>query len=212
LILVLTSPVLFLGIPLKLAFTEAFVRWEYSKKDFPEDPYGLDNRTRLELAIKGLRAVLSDEGFREFKRAKLLDGTNAFNEREIKHIADVKRVLGIFFKAVWMTAALWILFMLTVRDRAIMGKALLYSSAFSFFIIFGSLLFSLINYNKAFEVFHNFVFDPYSWRFRYEDTLLRIYPMKFWQDGTLFVLGAALILIALTFALGIFLLRYKRSS
>ncbi len=212
LIVILLSPIIFIGIPTRIAFNDWFIDWEYSKADFPKDRYGLDDEYRKHLAKLGLRAVLSDEGMEEFKKAKLPDGRKAFRKREVKHMQDVKDFLTVFFPFVYLSVAVSALALLVIRDSILIGKTLIFSSLFSFLLITFALIFSLVNYDLAFELFHNYVFDPYSWRFRYTDTLLRIYPMRFWYDGTIFVISFAGLLSFLSLLLGLYLIRYKKSS
>ncbi len=212
LLVVLVSPIVFFGLPTRVAFNDWFIDWEYSKADFPKDRYGLPDDHRKYLAKLGLRAVLSDEGMEEFKRARLPDGRLAFNHREIKHMEDVKNLLSVFFPLVYGATILSALALIYLRDIKLIGKALISASLFSFALAVASAIFSFINYDLAFELFHNYVFDPYSWRFSYRDTLLRIYPMKFWFDGTVFVIASAGVLCLLSFLTGLLLLRYKRSS
>ncbi len=212
LLVVLLSPFVFFGIPTRIAFNEWFIDWEYSKADFPKDRYGLPDDYRKYLAKLGLRAVLSEKGMEEFKRATLPDGRLAFNHREIKHMEDVKNFLSVFFPLVYGATALSVLALIYLRDLGLMGKALISASLFSLTLTVASAIFSMVNYDLAFELFHNYVFDPYSWRFSYRDTLLRIYPMKFWFDGTVFVIASAGVLCLLSFVGGLLLLRYRRSS
>ncbi len=212
LLVVLLSPVVFIGLPTRLAFNEWFIEWEYSKADFPKDRYGMEDEYRKHLAKLGLRSVLSDEGMEEFKRATLPDGSVAFNRREIKHMEDVKRFLGFFFPFLYASLVVCALAFVYMRDLRLMGKTLIAASLFSLFLTTATAVFSITNYELAFELFHNYVFDPYSWRFRYSDTLLRIYPMKFWYDGTIFVVVSAGVLCLLSLLTGILLLRYRRSS
>jgi len=209
-LVVILSPIIFVGIPTRIAFNEWFIDWEYSKADFPKDRYGMDDDYRKYLAKLGLRAVLSDEGMEEFKRARLPDGRPAFTLREIKHMEDVKNFLGWFFPLVYLSTFISFLSLLYLRDKILIGRTLLASSLFSLTLILGAALFSITNYDLAFELFHNYVFDPYSWKFKYTDTLLRIYPMKFWYDGTLLVIGMSLMLALLSLISGIFLVRYRR--
>ncbi len=183
LILVLIFPFVATGISVRLAFTEWFVEWVYSRPDFPEDRWGLENPERLRLAKLGLRAVLSQEGLEEFKRAKLPDGRKAFRKKEVKHMEDVKRVLEFYFPLVYGLSLFWLLGVFFLRK----AQVLIASGLFSISVLGILALLIFLNYERAFEVFHLILFDPHSWRFKYTDTLLRIYPMKFWFDATVFV-------------------------
>jgi integral membrane protein (TIGR01906 family) len=64
-----------------------------------------------------------------------------------------------------------------------------------------------VNYDKAFEIFHNYFFGKTSWRFSKYDTLLRIYPMKFWFDGTVTLSVIAIIINTVILVLGLLLRR-----
>jgi len=212
LLVVLLSPIVFIGLPTRIAFNEWFIEWEYSKADFPKDRYGMEDEYRKHLAKLGLRAVLSDEGMEEFKRATLPDGRKTFNHREIKHMEDVKGFLSVFFPVFYASLVVCVLALLYIGDLRIIGKTLIASSLFSLSLTTAVAVFSVTNYDLAFELFHNYVFDPYSWRFRYSDTLLRIYPMKFWYDGTIFVIAFAGLMCLMSLLTGFLLLRYRRSS
>ncbi len=212
LLVILLSPVIFIGIPTRLAFNEWFIEWEYSKEDFPRDRYGMDDEYRKYLAKLGLKAVLSEEGLEEFKKATLPDGRRAFREKEIKHMEDVKELLDIFFPAVYISTAVVFLSLFMLGSLKLAGYALLTASIFSFLLFVALFLFSMLNYELAFELFHNYVFDPYSWRFRYSDTLLRIYPMKFWYDGTILVLSLAAVLCLSSAFVGAYLIKRYHSS
>ncbi len=211
LILIVTAPLLFVGVPVRIAFSEWFVEWEYNRADFPPDTYGLEDDYRKRLALLGLRAVLSEEGMEEFRKAVLPDGRRAFREKEIRHMEDVKKVLDVFFPLLYALLFLHLFLHLLMRDRIFTGWVLLLSSLFSLSLVAGAGAFALIDYDLAFEVFHNLFFEPDSWRFRYTDTLLRIYPMKFWFDGTVFVIGTASLLCAASLVAGLILI-YRRSS
>ncbi|MGB9874252.1 MAG: TIGR01906 family membrane protein, partial [Hydrogenobacter sp.] len=181
LLAILIVPAVLVLLSVRLAFTEFFVRWEYAKKDFPEDRWGLSKEVRLKIAKLGLRAVLSDEGMKEFKASGL------FGEREIKHMEDVKRLLSVLFPTLYVLGVLWLFITLSLGSKRQMGQVLIISGTLTEALVLMVFLISLIDYNWLFTTFHNYVFDPYSWRFRDDDMLLRVYPMKFWFDATIFV-------------------------
>ncbi len=206
LLLILSFPLVSLGLSVRLTFHEWFINYEYSKGNFPKDRWGMPDNLRKELAKLGLRAVLSEEGLEAFKKARLPDGRKAFNHREIKHMKDVNELLSILFPLTYSGAVLWIIGLAFTLNRA---KVLMLSGAFSIALISVLTAAALSNYDLAFEVFHNLVFDPTSWRFRYTDTLLRIYPMKFWFDGTVTVVGMSCLLSTITLLVGGFLKKFS---
>jgi integral membrane protein (TIGR01906 family) len=60
------------------------------------------------------------------------------------------------------------------------------------------LLFVLLAFSVIFVLFHNIFFESGTWTFLYSDTLIRLFPERFWRDTFLAVGllagGAALIL------------------
>lgn len=203
--LLLTSPIWIIGISARIVFNEWFIDFEYSKKDFPKDRYGLDDEYRKYLAKLGLKAVLSDEGLKEFEKAKLPDGRKAFRKKEINHMADVNKLLSWVFPLSYILLFFWItgiFYLEEYRKKLLIGSGLI-----TLTLMLATGIFSFTNYNKAFEIFHNYVFDTTSWRFKNYDTLLRIYPMKFWFDGTVAVV---LISFILSFVLIITGMVYKK--
>jgi len=198
-LLTLIFPYISIGISVRIAFTEKFIEWEYSKENFPKDRWGMTKDERLELAKLGLRAVLSDKDMEKFRRKKLSNGEKAFTEREIKHMEDVKNLLKLYFPSVYLVALVWFLGVIFLK----VPRVLIYSGIFNtIFLIFLSAL-TFVDYKKAFEIFHIAVFDPYSWKFKYSDTLIRIYPMKFWYDATVFIGVLSFILGIISLFLGI---------
>jgi len=123
---------------------------------------------------------------------------------------DVKRILSVFFPLLYAALALSAALHLIFRDRIFSGWVLFLSSVFSLVLVAAAGVFALVDYDLAFEMFHNLFFAPDSWRFSYRDTLLRIYPMKFWFDATLFVVVSAAALCASSLVGGVLLLRYRR--
>ncbi len=49
------------------------------------------------------------------------------------------------------------------------------------------ILFVLIAFGVFFVAFHNVFFDPGTWQFLYSDTLIRLFPERFWRDSFLTV-------------------------
>jgi uncharacterized membrane protein len=41
--------------------------------------------------------------------------------------------------------------------------------------------------------FHNVFFEPGTWKFLFSDTLIRLFPQRFWQDLFLIVGGLSLV-------------------
>ncbi len=193
------TPLWIVGFSARIAFSEWFIDFEYSKENFPRDRWGMSDEIRKELAKLGLYAVLSDRGMEKFRNAKLPNGNRAFREKEIRHMEDVKEFLKVFFPSSYTAFIFWFgYFVLLKKSR---WKFLLYSGIFTIGLIISVGLVTYINYEFAFAVFHDYIFGENTWRFKLKDTLLRIYPMKFWFDGTVFVISLSfLISVSLIFS------------
>ena len=202
---VIITPFWILGISTKIAFNEWFIDYEYSKPNFPKDRWGLSDEVRKKLAKLGLKAVLTEEGLKEFEKARLPSGRKAFRKKEVKHMEDLNRFLSKFFIATYILAIFW-LFVLILHKKQI-WKLLICSSIYTFLFLAVVSLTVFSSYEKAFEVFHNFFFGRTSWRFSKYDTLLRIYPMKFWFDGTTILAIIAFFINTFILSLGIMLRR-----
>jgi uncharacterized membrane protein len=51
----------------------------------------------------------------------------------------------------------------------------------------------LLSFGVFFVAFHNVFFEPGTWVFYYSDTLIRLFPERFWRDIFLYVGGFAII-------------------
>ncbi|WP_448583945.1 TIGR01906 family membrane protein [Thermocrinis sp.] len=194
-------PFLLIFLCVRLAFTELFVELNYRFGDLPPDRWGMGYEERLSIAKLGLRSVLSDEGMEEFISSGL------FREKEISHMQDVKSLLSVVFKVLYVGGPLWLFLFFSLRDKKKMGFVLFSGAVLTEILVIFVLVFSILNYDLLFEAFHNFFFDPYSWRFFDQDMLLRVYPMKFWYNATLWVGVFCFILNAFFQAIGFILWR-----
>jgi len=197
-------PFLLIFLCVRLAFTEFFVELNYRFGNLPPDRWGMDQERRLEIAKLGLRSVLSDKGMEEFISSGL------FREKEIKHMQDVKRLLSVIFKVLYFGLPLWLFLFFSLRDIKRMGLTLFFGSTFGEALAVFVVVFSVMNYELVFEAFHDLFFEPGSWRFLDQDMLLRVYPMEFWYNATIWVSLLAVVLNALLQALGFIL--WKRTS
>jgi integral membrane protein (TIGR01906 family) len=59
----------------------------------------------------------------------------------------------------------------------------------------------LIAFSVFFVFFHEIFFDPGTWVFRFSDTLIRLFPQRFWRD-TFIAIGLLAIAGGLALGLG----------
>jgi integral membrane protein (TIGR01906 family) len=192
LLITLLTPFLIVTTAMRIALSPIFYKLEYKLPNFPEDSYGFTNQDRLkwaDLSIKYLLGSVSDD---EFSAFQFSDGTPLFNEREISHMIDV-RDLTVEMLVIWRI--LVTIFLTTIYFgwkhkwlRAVL-IALGNGAKTTIAMILTILIFVWIDFNQLFTLFHQIFFKGDSWLFYLSDTLIRLFPVKFWQDLFIFIGG-----------------------
>jgi integral membrane protein (TIGR01906 family) len=190
---------------LRILLTPMFVQVEYRLPGFPEDPYGFTREDRLRWAPLALEFLLNDEGIGFLGDMQFEDGTPLYNERELAHMQDVKALaqLGIRVWAILVLAfaglAIW-----AGRTRSVgfFLRALAKGGQLTLLLAAGMLLYLALNFNQLFVGFHAIFFEGDSWLFLYSDTLIRLFPVRFWRDAFLALGGMTLAGAAGLWALG----------
>jgi integral membrane protein (TIGR01906 family) len=206
------TPIVLLGFALRLLLSPLFLQIEYRMPGFPDDSYGLTREDRLRWAPFAVDYLVNREDISYLGDLRFDDGTPLYNERELSHMADVKGVtqgaLNVFYFALAGLALLglwsrrgeqWSAFRSGLKrgGRIMVGLA----GVLAVVVVVGMFIFPGLFW-AFFEGFHAIFFEGDSWLFLYSDTLIRLFPIRFWQDAFLF---AALIAVAggLGLALGI---------
>jgi integral membrane protein (TIGR01906 family) len=192
LIAVLVPLLLILG-SIRLVMTDSYLHLAYRMPAFPADPYGFTLEDRLRYAPFAVDYLVSGQGIEYLSSLTLPDGGPLFTERELSHMADVQAVTRWAF-AVLTGAALicGVLGVLLARGRA--GRAALRrglsGGAWLLLGMLGALLvYVLLDWNHFFDAFHDLFFVQGTWRFYYDDSLIRLFPIAFWQNAALSVGG-----------------------
>jgi integral membrane protein (TIGR01906 family) len=179
-----------------------YLQYEYNAPGFPADPYGFTKADRLYYSNIALDYLLNNAGISFLGDLRFKDGSPVYNERELHHMVDVKNtvkgaltvwvvslvllvVLGVWaWRGGWMDA---------FRAGMVRGGWL------TVILLVGVLLFVLFGFGVFFVLFHDVFFQPGTWMFLYSDTLIRLFPERFWRDifiivGLLSIAGAAIII------------------
>ena len=188
LLILLVPLILMLGSALLLA-TDQYLAFEYGKASFPPDAFGFTQQQRFDLAssnIHYVRAHLPGDALSK----ETLNGAPVYNEREVTHMVDVQAVFQAVLR-VWQVAFILLLFLGFVFWQS--GEQMTFASAIKLggFLTSGIILtialLAVFAWQTWFDFFHRFFFLPGSWLFSYSDTLIRLFPIKFWFDATLTV-------------------------
>jgi len=190
------TPVVLTLTAVRLLMTPVFLQIEYNLPGFPADTYGFTKQERLYWSGIALEYLLNDAGIEFLANLRFEDGTAVYNQRELRHMVDVKNVVRAALQ-VWY--GLLVLFLASAMFAWKSGRwldfrrALQRGGLWTLILLGGILLFVLIGFGIFFVAFHNVFFEPGTWTFLWSDTLIRLFPERFWRDTFLFVGGLAML-------------------
>jgi integral membrane protein (TIGR01906 family) len=211
----LITPIAIIGFALRLLLTPLYYTIEYNMPYFPADEYGMTKEERLRWAPFAVKYLVNDSDISYLGDLKFEAGSPLFNERELSHMEDVKEVikgaLRVWYVALAILLALAIFawrgdWMPQYVNGLSRGGWWMIGLAVSLAVIIGAGI--VLNPNifwSFFTSFHNLFFEGDSWLFLYSDTLIRLFPIRFWQDA---FLAAALISLGAGLGLALGLKRF----
>src|SRR5215207_11117791 len=203
-------PLALIGLGLRVLLSPVFLKIEYNMPYFPPDQYGFTKADRLKWAPYALEYLVNSADISYIGDLKFDDGTALYNERELSHMDDVKRVtqgaLRVWYLSLAVLALLgvwaWIGGWWSVYRLGLMRGGWLMvglAVAVGLIVVVGILINPDIFFS-FFAAFHGLFFEGDSWLFLYSDTLIRLFPIRFWQDA---ILLAAIIALGGGVALGL---------
>jgi integral membrane protein (TIGR01906 family) len=191
----------FLG--LRLLLTHAFPQVEYRTPGFPPDDYGFTLQERLHWGSLSIDYLVNNADISFLGNLTFPDGSPLFNERELSHMHDVKNVVQ---AVLWIGYATWI-FLLGLGLWARFGgwwpefrRGLQRGGWLMVGLVVVLGIFGATSFWQFFTLFHDLFFSAGSWQFQYSDTLIRLFPLPFWEDAVLF---AGVLDVACGLALGL---------
>ena len=196
LLVVLAVPVFLLVVDLRIVTGHWFVRWEYGKADFPPDPFGLSTAERTHLAEVSVDYLATNASLSLLGDLRLPDDGDdepAFNARELQHMADVQVVYNGLTVA-GIVAALVLVggiaaLCASSHTRGRVPAALLGGGLLTLGLLGAVGAYMALSWREFFTTFHRIFFEGDSWTFPYSDTLIRLFPMRFWMDVAATVVG-----------------------
>lgn len=187
-LITLLLPVALTFLGLRLLLTHTFLEIEYHLPGFPKDAYGFTLSDRLHWGAIAVDYLQPGSSVKTLANLTLPDGTPLFNPREVSHMQDVKKVvqaamiagyldwlvvLGVGLWARW--GDWWQAYLDGIRRGGWLTAGLT--------ALIGIL--AWINFWEFFTVFHSLFFTGTSWLFLDSDTLIRLFPLPFWEDAFL---------------------------
>lgn len=197
----LLTPLFLIGLALRIMLAPWFLTVEYNMPYFPADDYGFTKADRLRWAPYALNYLTNSADISYLGNLKFDDGTPLYNERELSHMHDVKQVTQGGLRA-------WTVSLVALALLGLWARRGNWSQAYVQGLRRGGWLmiilaagfggFAAVAFWQFFAFFHSLFFKGDTWLFEFSDTLIRLFPMQFWQDvftwvGVI-VIGGALFL------------------
>jgi integral membrane protein (TIGR01906 family) len=177
----------------RLMLTPLYVSFEYNVPGFPQDSFGFTKHDRLHWADITRVYLLNSADISYLANLRFPDGTPVYNERELRHMVDVKNVLGKALN-VWL---------ISLGALVVLGAWAWFGHWWDLFkhglgrggwltviLVATVLIFVIFGFGVFFVFFHDIFFQPGTWMFLWSDTLIRLFPERFWRD--IFILVGAL--------------------
>lgn len=198
----LLIPLALIGLGLRMILMPAFLQIEYRLPYLPRDDYGFTTEDRLHWSRYAWDYLLNDANISYLGDLKFDSGQPLYNERELSHMQDVKRVITNSLRVWYLSLALlallgvWAWFggwWQAYRLGLMRGGWLMVGLAVTIglIVVVGIAINPDVFWN-FFAGFHHLFFQGDSWLFLYSDTLIRLFPIRFWEDA--FLWGAVIAL------------------
>ena len=201
-------PIALIGSGLRVLLTPLFLQVEYNMPYFPPDEFGFTKADRLKWAPYALNYLTNSAGISYLADLKFDDGKPLYNERELSHMDDVKRVTQGALRVWYISLAILLLlggwawfgrstsapqWWWEYRLGLMRGGWLMIGLAvvIGAIVVIGISIDSNVFWN-FFAGFHSLFFKGNSWIFLFSDTLIRLFPIRFWEDAFLWAAAIAL--------------------
>ncbi len=181
----LTIPIIISVLSILILLSPIFTNLEYRRPGFPEDNYGFTTAERLEFGNQTRRYLISDDSLEDLQQLVFENGDPIYIGRELSHLEDVKIVLQGVLKVFYGAAAVFVLGGLIAGTRGwqeIYLNGIYLGGKITAGLLIIILLLTLLSFQAMFTNFHLLFFEGGSWLFFYSDTLIRLFPVQFWQD------------------------------
>jgi integral membrane protein (TIGR01906 family) len=192
----------------------SYPEWEYAH--IAPDQFGFTPEERLELAEATLDYMQRPEPAPQvihMLEDLRLPGSDEplYNDSEISHMLDVKIVADGIRRVVWVAGAIilaGLLFLLLQPETRVAGyKSIYHGGLLTTVILLVIAVFIGLAWSTFFVQFHELLFPPDTWTFYYTDSLIRLFPEKFWFDAGVIMSVLPLLGGIVTAVIGYFLYR-----
>lgn len=194
-------PVILCTLAILLLLSPVFINLEYRRAGFPEDTYGFSTEERLDYGNQTRRYLVTNMTLDGLRELQFENGDPLYQERELTHLEDVKVVIQGLLRVFYAALAVCVIGLVISRGDQSQNdylQAIFRGGRLTAFSLLTVLFFTLISFRALFTFFHRIFFEGDSWLFNYSDTLIRLFPIRFWQDvflvfGVLTLLGGGIL-------------------
>lgn len=203
-LLIVLLPLLLITTSIRMLLTPLYLQVAYHLPGFPPDPFGFTLEERLHWANYSLSYLLNQADISFLSSQSLSNGQPLYNPRELRHMIDVKNLVQLMIR-VWAGLLLLYLVVGLWAWRTQQTRAFWLAISRGGWLTLGLVLLILmgvvVSFNWLFTAFHRLFFEGDTWLFHYSDTLIRLFPLRFWQDAFT-AMGLLTISMALVAAFG----------
>jgi integral membrane protein (TIGR01906 family) len=198
-LVIILVPVFLLMTSIRILITPLYPQVEYQMPGFPSDPFGFSAQERLAYARVSVEYLSNAQPISFLGDLKMKDGTPLYNDRELSHMLDVKNLVQAMIKA-WFLILVILLFLWLIAWRIRWLGEFFSAVRFGGWATMGLIgliiLSTFLNFDALFTDFHRIFFTGDTWLFYTSDSLIRLFPERFWSDAFLYI-GVLTILFSL---------------
>jgi integral membrane protein (TIGR01906 family) len=185
-VVTLLTPYVLIMTSVRMLMSHTFLQLEYHAPGFPADLYGFTLADRLHWGGLSVDYLINNAGINFLSDLHFANGMPIYNERELSHMHDVKALVQTTLQ-LWVVALGILLVLAAVAVWRKWGREYLRGLSRGGWLTVGIIVLVLagvgISFDWLFTEFHHLFFTGNTWLFYYSDTLIRLFPMRFWEDG-----------------------------
>jgi integral membrane protein (TIGR01906 family) len=189
-LIIILVPCLLLMTSIRLLITPFYPRIEYRMPGFPADDFGFSESERLQYAEASINYLLNAEPISFLGDLKFKDGSPLYISRELSHMLDVKILVQGMFKARVLTFAFLVIFGIIAWRNHWLGEYFrsISTGGWATLGLVGLLIMSVfLDFSALFTGFHRIFFTGDTWLFYTSDSLIRLFPERFWSDAFIYI-------------------------
>jgi len=186
----------------RLLLSEQFLHFEYRRPGFPADAYGFAIEDRIRYGPVAVNFLFNGEAIdylasQRMPREKCWNPAPGaadcplFSQRELRHMADVKRTTTLAFALALISAFVGACTALASRQdqgfRFEIAVGIQRGCKLALLSIAFLAALAIAAWDRSFDAFHEVFFTAGTWRFPFSDSLIRLYPEQLFIDAALLI-------------------------